>query len=352
MPRRRADWLIGRITAKSVVAETLEEAVPGGWPLRAIEIPSQPNGMPYARLAPEAGPVERFAPGERLPISVSISHAEEHALCAATLSGPGEDGSRRTLGVDLGLVEPRSGGFVATFFTPEEQRFVRDAPAGQRELRANLVWCAKEAALKALGLGLTVDTLDLCCLPVPGRADPAEWPLAPADDGWRPFAVRCSPALVPGGGEIRGIWRSFPRFVGALAVHAAPSRLEGDDGPSRPGGGGRGLRLRALAIGSVAGGRPPLRQRLRGCRVERSQVEVALRDRDLDARAAEAGVDLDHHVAGELLPAVEVRGPEAERELHRALAEPEEEGDGLRRLQHPGAPADRGEEQVDDLPGR
>jgi len=227
VPKRRADWLIGRIAAKSVVAAALANVIPGDWPLRAIELPSGSSGMPYARIAPESGPVAGFAPGERLPISVTISHAEGHALCAATWSEPVDDGSRRTLGIDLGLVEPRSRELVATFFTEDEQRFVRDAPPWERDLRANLIWCAKEAVLKALGLGLTVDTFDLSCRPEAGLADPAEWPLAPADDAWRPFVATCSPGLVPGGGTIRGVWRSFPGFVGALATSSGRALPEG-----------------------------------------------------------------------------------------------------------------------------
>jgi 4'-phosphopantetheinyl transferase len=219
VPKRRADWLAGRLTAKAVVAAALAEVVPGEWPLRALEIASAASGAPCARVAPEASPVAGFAPGARLPISLSISHAEGHALCAATWSAPADDGSRRTLGIDLGRVEPRSREFLATFFTGDEQRFVRDAPASERELRANLIWCAKEAVLKALGLGLTVDTVDLSCRLEPGAADPAEWPIAPAGGRWRPFVATCGPALVPGGGTIRGVWRSFPGFVGALASH-------------------------------------------------------------------------------------------------------------------------------------
>ncbi len=222
VPKRRADWLIGRIAAKSVVAAAMADVVPGDWPLRAIEIPSDASGMPWARLAPEAGPVAGFAPGERLPISVSISHAGGHALCAATWSAPAAGGSRRTLGIDLGVVEPRSREFVATFFTEDEQRFVRDALPLERSLRANLIWGAKEAVLKALGLGLTVDTLGLSCLPENGPADPAEWPLAPLDDAWRPFVARCGADLVPSGGTIRGIRRSFPGFVGVLACTRRP----------------------------------------------------------------------------------------------------------------------------------
>ena len=217
MPRRRADWLIGRLTAKTVVARALDDVFPGPWHPGALEIPSDASGMPYARIAPEAGGMAGFAPGERLPISVSISHTEGYALCAATCSASATDGARRALGVDLGRSEPRSHGFVGTFFTPDEQGFLRDAPPRDRARRANLIWCAKEAVLKALGLGLTVDTIELSCLPGSGAADPAEWPLTPADDAWRPFVARCGPGLVPGGGTIRGVWRSFPGFVAALA---------------------------------------------------------------------------------------------------------------------------------------
>lgn len=181
--------------------------------------------MPYARIAPEAPAAGPFAPGERLPISVSISHAEGHALCAAAPS-EAADGSLRTLGIDLGLVEPRSRELIATFFTPEERRFVRDAPPWELDLRANLVWCAKEAVLKALGVGLTVDTLHVSCAAGDARADPAEWPLSPAADGWRSFVATCSPAIVPGGGTIRGVWRSLPGFVAALASRREEGRLQ------------------------------------------------------------------------------------------------------------------------------
>ena len=222
MPKRRADWLSGRIAAKSAVAAALANVIPGNWPLSAIEIPSDAHGIPYARIAPETGPVAGFAPGERLPLSVSISHAEGYALCAATWSEGIGDGSRRTLGIDLGLVEPRSREFVATFFTEDEQRFVREAPPSDGARCANLIWCGKEAVLKALGLGLKVDTLDLICLPEAGLPDPAKWRISPAGNAWHPFTATCSPALVPDGGTIRGVWRSFAGFVGALASHTAP----------------------------------------------------------------------------------------------------------------------------------
>jgi phosphopantetheinyl transferase len=200
-----------------VAAVALAEAFPGTWPLHALEIASEPGGLPYARLAPEAAPTAGFRPGGRLPVALSISHAGGRALCAAAPSST--TGAACAIGIDLGELEPRSEALQRTFFTEEEQRLVRDAPEGERELRANLVWCAKEAVLKALGVGLAVDTFELTCLPADDPADLAEWPLSPAEGEWHPFAATCRAALLPAGGGIRGVWRTFPGFAAALAIH-------------------------------------------------------------------------------------------------------------------------------------
>jgi phosphopantetheinyl transferase len=243
VPQRRADWLLGRTAAKSVVARALRDSISGEWPPEALEIASAPSGMPYARLAPEAEPIGGFRPGERLPVSVTISHTAGHALCAATWTAPsggprerwelGGGGSNsasgaapaQALGADLGVVEPRSRELLETFFTESEQRWVRSAPWWERDLRSNLVWCAKEAVLKALGVGLTVDTRALECRLEQGHADPVAWPMAPAGDGaWRPLTATCGPELLPDGGTVHGIWRAFPGFVGVLASWAGGSR--------------------------------------------------------------------------------------------------------------------------------
>jgi 4'-phosphopantetheinyl transferase len=218
VPKRRADWLAGRLGAKAVAARALADGTGAGWPAGAIEIATGPEGAPFARLAPDQAPRAGFAPGARLPIALSISHAEGHALCAAAWTGE----ARAALGIDLGAIEPRSPAFLETFLTAEERRFAGDGDPAGRSARENLVWCAKEAVLKALGVGLRVDTHHLACLPAAGTPDPGDWPLAPADPGWRPFTAACGPALVPGGATIRGLWRTFPGFVAALARHGRP----------------------------------------------------------------------------------------------------------------------------------
>jgi 4'-phosphopantetheinyl transferase len=222
--KRRADWLAGRRAAKTVVAAALGAELPGPWRAAELEIRSAASGMPFAALAREARAVGPFAPGDRLPVSVTISHLGGHSLCAAACDPAGGD-PRRTLGIDLGEIEPRSSAFVATFLAEEEQRRVREAPPGGRDLVSNVVWCAKEAVLKALGLGLTVDTYAVRCLPGAAPADPREWALDPGGGAWRGLEIACEPALLPEGTRVHGIWCDLGGgLVGALAVREqAPS---------------------------------------------------------------------------------------------------------------------------------
>ena len=60
------------------------------------------------------------------------------------------------VGCDLELVEPRTPGFVADFLTAAEQQSVASRP--DPDAAANLIWSAKESALKVLQTGLRRDT--------------------------------------------------------------------------------------------------------------------------------------------------------------------------------------------------
>ncbi len=222
MPKRRADWLVGRSTAKRVAAAALAEVALSGVSPAAIEIATEPGGRPYARVAPEGEPIGAFAPGARLPIALSISHAEGHAACAALPLDAAAHPPPETVGIDLGWIEPRSTAFVATFLTEDERRFVGDGTSAAGALRANLVWCAKEAVLKALGVGLTVDTHAVRCALEQGSVGPVEWPIHPAGVPWHPLAATCDPARFPAAGTIRGAWCSLSGFVVALAVARGP----------------------------------------------------------------------------------------------------------------------------------
>ena len=63
------------------------------------------------------------------------------------------------VGSDLELVEARTDAFVRDWFTPAERDLVlRRRDRATRDLLANLVWSAKESALKVLETGLRRDT--------------------------------------------------------------------------------------------------------------------------------------------------------------------------------------------------
>lgn len=139
-PKRRADWLLGRWTAKNAFATCfgystdLQE-------IRNIEIRTASSGAP-----------EVFLQGQHATATISLSHRGGYAACAVALADV-------PLGCDLEIIEPHGDGFAADYFTAEEQALVAQATsaAGRARLLA-LFWSAKESALKALREGLRLDT--------------------------------------------------------------------------------------------------------------------------------------------------------------------------------------------------
>lgn len=137
--KRRADWRLGRWTAKCAVAASLK------WPgdhlfLRQIEIVSASAGQPEVTLHDQTETV-----------TISISHRGGFALCAVALGDV-------KLGCDLEMIEPRSDAFIADYFTEKEQKLIAQTSGEERSLLVSLLWSAKESALKALHVGLRVDT--------------------------------------------------------------------------------------------------------------------------------------------------------------------------------------------------
>lgn len=184
--KRQSEFRLGRFTAKRALALALgRDPAPEG--LAAFEIGNAADGAPAPRLD-----------GAPAPLAISMSDRAGQAVC---LVGP----PALALGIDLELVEPRSDGFVTDFLTPAEQARVAAAGAEGRALAANLIWSAKEAALKVLRTGLRRSTLSV------------EVELAAGCDGgeWSPLAVRLRE-----GGEIAGWWRRAGAFVLAVAADA------------------------------------------------------------------------------------------------------------------------------------
>jgi 4'-phosphopantetheinyl transferase len=164
--------------------------------LARIGVANHPSGAPYVRLDD--------AP---LPLAVSLTDRAGWAVCLVS-DGEGP------LGCDLEIVEPRSAGFVADFLTPAEQDVVASSAAGAPELTTNLIWSAKESALKVLQTGLRRDTrtVEVVLGPPQQVDDQAE------GTGWARLEVRTRE-----GGVMPGWWRRDGVFLVTVAAQAPVS---------------------------------------------------------------------------------------------------------------------------------
>ena len=155
--KRRADWRLGRWTAKNAAAHCL--GVPLAMQtLRQIEIRASLSGAP-----------EVFCEGAPAGISISLSHRNGLGACAAAQSTV-------ALGCDVEFIEPHGPAFVADFFSAEEQSMIAEAPSADSDRLVALVWSAKESALKALREGLRLDTRSVVVALDEFRlSQPAKW---------------------------------------------------------------------------------------------------------------------------------------------------------------------------------
>lgn len=267
--KRRGEWLLGRCAAKRLAQRYVAMEIGQPPPLDALVIARDseesaapvvifdsqatpmdlPEGSRWVSDAPLVAvpgrrlgyPVPRVS-GMRLPISLSISHSSQMALCALHAAGgrwkmpdrrvsaisPGfPPGGLVQVGVDIEQVAPRSDSFVAAYFAADEMRWVGQALGDEQALMATVTWSAKEAVLKALQIGLTVDTRRVICLPASGMELNAE-----VEPGWSEVHVLLdsdllSDALSRAGRlppadeldwQMSGWWRRAGRFVLTLAA--------------------------------------------------------------------------------------------------------------------------------------
>ncbi|MGD8321470.1 MAG: 4'-phosphopantetheinyl transferase superfamily protein [Gemmatimonadota bacterium] len=188
LPKRARDWRLGRWVAKEAVRRCLGAP---GLPGENVEILAAASGRPEATI---------LAPGPWGAITLSLSHAGGVGFAAASAAP-------LLLGCDVEVVEGRSDAFVDDYLTAAEATWVRRSPEG-RDRRANLVWSAKESALKALGEGLRADTRSVEVTVSEGRPG-----------AWSSLEVcRAEGALLPG-------WWHAARSRVWTVVASAPVRL-------------------------------------------------------------------------------------------------------------------------------
>lgn len=198
--KRSSEFLVSRATSKQAIARAVGLPADDPAVLRRIEVRHRPTGAPAA-----------FVDGEPAGLAMSSTDRADRAVCVVTAI-PGV-----AIGCDLELVEERSPGFVASYLTPPEQQLV--AAAAVPDLTANLIWSAKESALKVLETGLRRAT--------------------------RSVEVRLGDEVVAGwsalevypveGGVFPGWWRQAGRFLLSVVVSAPiapPVAFEEPDGLS------------------------------------------------------------------------------------------------------------------------
>ncbi|MCO5196312.1 MAG: 4'-phosphopantetheinyl transferase superfamily protein [Anaerolineae bacterium] len=190
--KRQRDWLLGRWTAKQLVA-----SVVGPIALRDIEIANRVSGEPFVKgIGESAG-------------QLSISHSHGHAFCAFLPD------DKAVLGADIELIETRQPVFVADYFTIEEQKHVAAASAAMQSTLITAIWSTKEAALKALHKGLSVDTRSVSCLIAVNASDSAEW---------QSFTIEIDPKRLPDSPNLTGSWCVYNQF--ALTVASSLDKKE------------------------------------------------------------------------------------------------------------------------------
>lgn len=183
-PKRRAEWRLGRWTAKRLILDYLRKSTE--------KIPSEVEIRAAADGAPEV-----FFDGYPAKLTISISHREEVGFSVLSPAGI-------NTGCDLELIEPRSEAFIKDYFTEAEQERIAKAAPGDKDRLAVLTWSAKESALKALREGLRRDTRSVEVLSVLNRES----------EDWAAFTVQCRET----NRKFYGWWRQLKDYILTMAA--------------------------------------------------------------------------------------------------------------------------------------
>ena len=142
--RRKREWLAGRIAAKDAVRLLMERHNGVVLGPRDIEIARSAEGRPFVRG------LEKWLADGSLFVPVSISHTQGMAVALAVLTR-----SDTTVGIDAEKIERREAGFEEMVFSAEELADLHGFKGLERDVEVTRLWCAREAAAKVLGSGLS-----------------------------------------------------------------------------------------------------------------------------------------------------------------------------------------------------
>jgi 4'-phosphopantetheinyl transferase len=189
---------LGRWTAKRLLR--LSDPAYRDLELNAISVGNDPDGAPFLCVQGIG----------RLALSLSISHRQERAFAALCASFP--------VGADIERVEAHAPSFVRDYFTAQEAERVFGAPPQRRDALATVIWSAKEAVLKAVRLGLRVDTRTVEVRHVQGmEPDQGAEGLSLDPEAW--YEMRIVTTL-PDEPHFAAWWRPDGDYVLTLAVRS------------------------------------------------------------------------------------------------------------------------------------
>jgi len=138
---RRTEWLFGRAAAKDAVRRLVKEHYGIEVFPADVEIGQDADGRPFASLL-------GMGESEIVP-SISIAHSDGLAVAIAGYCAEGQ-----WLGIDVERLRPRREGFQEIAFSKDELTLLDAFSGSARDEWVTRLWCAKEAAAKALGKGL------------------------------------------------------------------------------------------------------------------------------------------------------------------------------------------------------
>jgi phosphopantetheinyl transferase len=136
--KRRRQWLLGRLAAKKAVSQFLKDRLGLELPLSHVDILKTDQGRPIV------GKLIR----DKLiaPLSISIAHSGPYAVGLAGI-GTG-------LGIDIEPLDSIYEGFEKIVLTLDEGAIIHGLPDFGRNEWLMRLWCAKEAVVKAIGIGM------------------------------------------------------------------------------------------------------------------------------------------------------------------------------------------------------
>ena len=114
-----------------------------------IRIQKEETGQPYIYITGQG----------RLEGKFSLSHSNGYVFCGYSSS------KELIFGLDLEKIEAHSLEFVQDYFTSREIELYQSMEGNNKEEFTTMVWSAKEAVLKTLGLGLSIDTRKVEIIP-------------------------------------------------------------------------------------------------------------------------------------------------------------------------------------------